>query len=242
MAEHATASLGDVSFTRDWYRDFLEALQSRGREFRPFAHPPGDGDVYLRHDVDLSLQSAVEMARLEADLGVESTYFLLLTSPLYNPFETEARELVREIDSLGHDVGLHCNPHVHWSAGPRDADIERTVDEERSALETVVRTIDAVSFHRPPAWVLDRGFEGFRSAYAPELFSEIDYLADSTQRWRDEPPQLTDADPVQILTHPGLWGEADADFEGRVERAITAACRSTGRKTHAEYLSPRGAE
>jgi len=242
MVEHATASPGDVTFTRDWYRDFLEDLQSRDREFKSFAQPPEVGEVYLRHDVDLSLQSALEMARIEADLGVESTYFLLLTSPLYNPFEAESREIVRALTTLGHDVGLHFNTHVHWSEPPGTEALERVVASERAALETIVPTTDAVSFHRPPSWVLDRSFDDFSSTYAPELFSEIDYLADSTHRWRDNPPRLTGTEPVQILTHPGLWGEEDADFDSRVEEAITAACRGADRKTTAEYLSKRGAE
>ena len=37
--------------------------------------------IWLRHDVELCLQSAVEMAQLENDLEVPSTYFVCMESP-----------------------------------------------------------------------------------------------------------------------------------------------------------------
>ena len=245
MAEHADQpaqidrSTDGVEFTYDWYRRFLRRLSSSGYAFRSFDDPLGDGDVVLRHDVDLSLDAAVAMARIEADIGVESTYCVLLSSPLYNPLEGEYRRSLAEIESLGHDVIPHVSTHAYWGAGAApDADaIERRVDEERAVLETVVSPSETVSFHRPPAWVLDREFEGFRNAYAPAFFSEIGYVADSNQRWRENPSFVEDLpETVQLLTHPGLWGERDAGFSGRVERAISDACTRTGRDTRAEFL------
>ena len=43
-----------------------------------------DGDVILRHDVDLSLDAALRMAELEADAGAAATYFLMTGSVFYN--------------------------------------------------------------------------------------------------------------------------------------------------------------
>ena len=64
---------GTVEFTYDWYRDFLRRLSAEGYDFRSFDDSLGDGDVVLRHDIDLSLDAAVKMARIEANAGVEST-------------------------------------------------------------------------------------------------------------------------------------------------------------------------
>jgi len=245
MAEHAEQSAqtdhstDGVNFTYGWYRSLLRRLSSTGYEFRSFADPLGDGDVVLRHDVDLSLDAAVAMARIEADMGVESTYCVLLSSPLYNPLEGEYRNSLAEIESLGHEVIPHVSTHAYWSEGDvPDADaVERRVAEERGVLETIVSPSETVSFHRPPSWVLDREFEGFRNAYAPKFFSEIGYIADSNQRWRETPLFVDDLpETAQLLTHPGLWGEHDARFSGRVERAISDACTRTGRDTRAEFL------
>ena len=99
-----------IAFTHQWYRQFLQELRANGYQFRSFSASLGDGDVVLRHDVDLSIDAAVTMAHTEADLGIESTYCVLLTSPLYNPNEATHREALQTIESLGHDVTLHLAP------------------------------------------------------------------------------------------------------------------------------------
>ena len=98
-------------------------------------------------------------------------------------------------------------------------------------------TPTSVSFHIPPDWVLGETFEEFQSAYAPAYFEDVSYVADSSQRWRDDPPTVDSREEaMQVLTHPGLWAPSDADFEGRVEQAIVASCRTTQETTRAEFL------
>ena len=238
MAEQANQLLEEVEFTHRWYRTLLQRLQNDGYDFRGFSDALGAGDIVLRHDVDLSVDAAVRMARLEADLGIQSTYCVLLSSPLYNPLEGEYRETLREIDALGHEVALHFSSHEHWSEDeePTGDEIERRVREERSVLETIVPATETVSFHRPPSWVLDREFDGFENTYAPAYFSEIGYIADSSQRWRDDPPAVDDLPGrFQLLTHPGLWGEEDMGFEKRVQMAVTDACNHANRTARREF-------
>lgn len=240
MGRPLDQSLRRVEFTRRWYRSFLRSIQSKGYRFRSFDDRLTEGDVVLRHDVDLSVDAAVEMARIEADLGIESTYFLLLTSPLYNVFESGTREQVEQLRALGHDVGVHFSTHAYWPGGdrPTDADLSRQVRREQSAFEAVVESpSSSVSFHMPPWWVLDRPFAGFQNTYEPALFSEIDYVADSSQRWRDEHPLDGGlGETVQLLTHPGLWGETDATFVERVQAAVAGSCRHSRSRTLAEFV------
>ena len=51
-----------------------------------FSNEPIEKKVLLRHDIDLSLEKALEMAEIEAELGVPAVYFLFLRSPFYNIF------------------------------------------------------------------------------------------------------------------------------------------------------------
>ncbi|AWB28351.1 polysaccharide deacetylase family protein [Halococcoides cellulosivorans] len=238
MDRQTDRSLDTVAFTYDWYRGFLDHLDEEGIAVRRLSDD-GDG-VVLRHDVDLSIEKALTMARIEADRGIQSTYCFLLTSALYNPLELEHRDRIRTIEALGHEIALHFSTHEYWGPDERldtDTLVER-VEAEQAILDSITASHpETVSFHVPPSWVLDREFEGFRNAYAPEFFSEMNYVADSKQRWRDGPPTVdaVEAD-TQVLVHPGLWGEADADFEARIEGAIDDSCRHSKRKAELEFI------
>jgi len=65
--------------------------------------------IGLRHDCDAghSLETAVKMARWEADRGYRSTYYVLHTSPYwtYPHFE----RMLNEIADYGHEIGIHTD-------------------------------------------------------------------------------------------------------------------------------------
>lgn len=229
-----------MEFTYDRYRELLADLAASGAQFRAYDERVRRGDVLLRHDVDLSPARALRVARIEADLGVRATYFFLLSTPLYNVHEEHTRGVVREIERLGHDVGVHFSTHQYpWDGDPGEAAVADAVARERAALGTIADPVETVAFHAPPDWVLRREFEAFPSTYEPRFFESIDYLADSNQRWRDEPP-LTDGVPdrAQVLTHPGLWGEEDRGFEECVRRAARERSERVESYARARYIEP----
>lgn len=239
LTDKDTGPPGEMEFTYRWYRQFLRELRAEGYQFRPFSAAIDHGDIALRHDMDLSVEAAVTMAEIEADLGIEATYCVLLTSPLYNPHEATHRAALEEIESLGHDVALHFSTHEYWPADeePSTAEIEARVQEEQSVLETMGSSSDTVSFHRPPQWVLNREFDAFQSTYESGLLDEIGYVADSSQRWRTEPPDTSDfPETAQVLTHPGLWGRTDAGFAERVKQAIDISCEHADQTTREQFI------
>lgn len=66
--------------------------------------------IGLRHDVDDnqgSWQTALQMARWEAERGYRSTYFLLHSASYWR--QPGFFEGVQEIAELGHEVGIHLN-------------------------------------------------------------------------------------------------------------------------------------
>jgi peptidoglycan/xylan/chitin deacetylase (PgdA/CDA1 family) len=208
-----------TEFTYDAYRAFLDGLLDRGYDFGGFDAPVPDRTVVLRHDVDWSPERARRMARIEADRGVRATYFLLVSAPLYNVRADRVRAALDEIESLGHSVGVHFSTHEYWGTDPGSAAVAERVREEQQVLGTVVDDVaDAVSFHVPPDWVLGVDYDGFTNAYAPQFFEEVAYTADSNQRWREDPAfDGIPPDRVQVLVHPGLWGETDAGFGDRLD-------------------------
>ncbi|MFC4986539.1 hypothetical protein [Saliphagus infecundisoli] len=201
-----------LSYTLREYEELLESLLAEGYSFTDFS-PLADGEITLRHDVDLSPETALEMARIESRLDIESTYCVLLTTPVYNLLAVAEHEALREIEALGHDVALHFNTHHYWDERPPSAEFERRVRAEREVLDRLIEESGVVSFHRPPEWVLGEPFAGFENAYDPRYFTEVGYCSDSSQKWRREPP-FPDGRPdrFQLLVHPGLWGATERTF------------------------------
>ncbi len=70
--------------------------------------------VGFRHDVDLNPFKALEMARIERDLGIRSTFFILPTSDYYGFVtrrgfvrNTGLDSLIRKIYETGAEIGIH---------------------------------------------------------------------------------------------------------------------------------------
>jgi hypothetical protein len=107
------------SFLHGRYSRLLDAVADESR-FRvvplvEFAGAPRDRVVVaLRHDVEERLESALEMAALEAERGLRATYFILHTAPYYAAVgwrRAERRESLlpglRRLQDMGHEIGLH---------------------------------------------------------------------------------------------------------------------------------------
>lgn len=225
-------------FTYDHYRQFLQELIDAERNFTTYNDTIETGDVLLRHDVDLSVERAVQMAEIEASKGVQSAYFLLVTSQMYNILNDDTQDRISRIRSLGHDIGLHFSTHQYYDEDPGDEPLTDQIETERQILKLATgATVDTVSFHIPPNWILRRSFGDFISTYEERFFSEIPYRGDSNQRWRDEPPFDSGyPEKIQILVHPGLWGKNDTGFEDCVYRAVDNTTESLDRFVRRQYI------
>ena len=170
------------------YRELLDAARAGGYRFARFDHEPHAGDLFLRHDVDLALEAALELARLERDAGAQATYFLMTESVFYNLLSPAGERATRELRDLGHAVGLHA---VH----PR-AELDGRFDP-------------VVAWHNPDAGYMSEPVAGAVNVMQPPWFDPDHYRSDSNQRWRHGCPheQLArgEFEWLQLLTHPEIW-------------------------------------
>ena len=95
-------------FDLEHYRELLRAATAGGYRWAFFDAEPREGDLFLRHDVDLSLDAALRLAELEAEQGAAATYFLMTESVFYNLASSEGRTAIERLRELGHRVGLHA--------------------------------------------------------------------------------------------------------------------------------------
>ena len=99
------------------YRELLDAAKAGGYRFATFDRSPLPGDLFLRHDVDLSLDAALTLAELEADADAQATYFLMTRSIFYNLASAEGERALARLRELGHRVGHHAvNPNLDLDA------------------------------------------------------------------------------------------------------------------------------
>jgi hypothetical protein len=153
-----------------------------------FDQEPQPGDLVLRHDVDLSLDAALRMAELEAELGARATYFLMTQSVFYNLGSSEGRRALNRLRELDHGVGLHAVwPNVE-------------LDDRFDAV---------VAWHNPNPDYMSEPVEGAVNVMQPPHFEPEHYRSDSNQRWRHGCPheQLRNAEFewLQLLIHPEIW-------------------------------------
>ncbi len=192
-----------MSWDLDAYGALLDAAS--GYRFVHFDHEPQDGEIFLRHDVDLSLAAAVQVAELEAARGVSATYFLMTRSVFYNLASAEGERALERLRELGHRVGLHAvYPHV---------DIDERFDP-------------VLAWHNPDPEFMNAPVEGLVNVMSPPWFDREHYRSDSNQNWRSGDPTAALAahefEWLQLLTHPEIWAFGGTRMRETMESMLDA--------------------
>ncbi len=193
-----------TDWSLDGYRALLEAAVEGGYRYAPFDEEPSEGTLYLRHDMDLSLEAAIRMAELETELGATATYFLMTESVFYNLASLEGQRAIARLRELGHRVGLHA---VY----------------PRAVLDA--RFDPVIAWHNPDPGYMSEPIAGGLNVMSPARFDATRYRSDSNQRWRHGDPTeeiRAGAFPwLQLLIHPEIWVFPGATM-GETMRAMVA--------------------
>ena len=187
------------------YGELLDAAAAGGYRYATFTAEPAAGDLLLRHDVDLSLEAALQLARLEHERGARATYFLMTESVFYNLDSEQGRDATRELRSLGHAVGLHA-------VYPRASRDER---------------FDAVvAWHNPDPEYVHEPVSAFVNVMQPPWFTKGKYRSDSNQHWREGCPhdelRAGAFEWLQLLVHPEIWVYDGATMRETMEAMLAA--------------------
>ena len=210
-----------------------------------------DTAVILRHDVDVSAEKALRMAKLERKVGVKSTYYFRYPKT-FNP------KIMKEIESMGHEVGYHYEvldkaKGDHEQAirlfGQELAEFRKHVDVKTISMHGGVLT----KYDNRDLWkkhdFKDFGIIG--EAYLSLDFNKIKYFTDTGRDWsgrysikdntgvvghregikntcdlirmlEDEKHQL-----ICITTHPKRWSDNYLEWSWEF---ILQSLKNTGKK------------
>ena len=176
-----------------------------------------DVGFFFRHDVDISLKKAVEMAEFESKNGIKSTYYILLSSPYYNALEAENLQRIRTLRELGMGIGLHYDNSIKLQ------DANQCCSEiiiQLGILQHHIGELEekSVTFHKPLRGV-DINAEtvnllNLSNIYSPNFDQRFKYISDSGHNWRENPYDIIDTnDMVHINTHPEWYNNEEMDME-----------------------------
>lgn len=202
--------MNHTPFTLQGYVALIREFLSKGYLVTDYADiDPASQHLILRHDVDMDIGRALQMAEEEAALGVKSNYYVLLRTEMYNVFSDRAAIMIRHIAALGHKVGLHFDASIY---SPERSVLEAAAAQECAILEQLLGSkVETITFHRPAPQLqgLKGLFAGRLHGYDPRFFSEIGYCSDSEGRWRFGHPFENEAvksqRAIQLVTHPIWW-------------------------------------
>ena len=198
----------DFSFKH--YREVLELIKEKGYKSTFFDENICGKQIIIRHDVDLDLDAALEISKIESELGVKAVYFIWIGAPFYNIFENRYKNIIKEIVKGGHEIGIHYDETSHKCDSKEE--LIEYIDKESKILKVYFDIdIKTVSFHRPSKYILESDLNcgKYINTYSKKFINDFVYLSDSRGQWRNgcicDLLEKENPEKIQFLTHPIWW-------------------------------------
>jgi hypothetical protein len=210
----------EASFTFREYEELLVETLSRfkvgGYDLLKKIDSLGVPLAIFRHDIDMSPEAALQIAKIEAKHNVKTSYTVLLGGAHYNPFEKATNRLLNEIVELGHDVGLHfpCQDYEMNS----ESEFVAKLAQEAKQLSYILsgKRVNFFSYHDPTQFALSLDspyYAAMLNAYSGLIRNAFEYSSDSNGFWRHRDWKSLLAEypkNIHLLTHPEWWSENKA--------------------------------
>jgi hypothetical protein len=216
-----------TDFTHQGYLGLLKFIGTElGYPIGPLRDCPAEGSyVILRHDIDFSVSKAAEMAELDHEAGVRSTFFVLLTAPYYNALSHDNLSLLRSMTDMGHEIGLHydCTGFELLTTEERR---QRVALLAESLADGLGQKVTSIAQHKPASSGVRETFPLFRDAYDPRFMPVNGYLSDSRMKFGvdDVHAFLRANSRSQVLTHPVWWHKTAKTREESLEAIQMSVC------------------
>ena len=187
----------------DEYINFLKDAKERGFNFFRVKDAKkiqkSYKNIILRHDIDLSLEYAFKMAKIEAEESIYSTYYIMVDGQFYNPLEPQNINYLKQIKEMGHEIGLHF-----------DSSNYSNISHQIEILEAIIQDkIASIAQHTPVnIGFVETEIPNIIDAYRlTDTISNLEYISDSGMMWREYTfREGLDLDKnLYILAHPISW-------------------------------------
>lgn len=134
-----------MDFTFSKYQSLILCFINNGYlpiPYISFINGSKDKVLILRHDVDRFPNQTLQMARLEARLGIKSTYYFRIIKSVFR------EQYLKEVSEYGHEIGYHYEDLSLCKGNYKDAieSFERNLDKLRNYFP-----VKTICMHGSPA-------------------------------------------------------------------------------------------
>ena len=202
----------NMAFTLTKYKELLQLAIDRFEFVDLECQNIPQQAALWRHDVDFSPCLALQMARVDHEIGISSTFYFQVCSEYYNVLNFSTIEQIKEIASMGHRIGLHFSPDPNLS-GTLES-LEHQLMDQAIVLENAIKyTVSSFSIHNPTTLQSDlfdkTTHSGLRNASSSSLRKTYSYCSDSNGYWRHQSLESLIVNPdvsrLYALIHPIWW-------------------------------------
>lgn len=203
-----------MDFTLSTYRVLIETLQKQGFSFltfEEFLKNLAPKSIVLRHDVDSLPFNSLQFARIQAEKGIKGTYYFRIVPESFD------ESIIKEIYSLGHEVGYHyedvslaakgLRAQGSWLLGKKNLEkeiVKIAIESFAENLEKLRKLVPVktICMHGSPMskWdsrLLWKYYDYHDFGIIGEPYFEVDfdnvlYLTDTGRRWDGDSVNIRD--------------------------------------------------
>ena len=185
-----------MDFTLKKYQQLLAAKIAAEALFIPlheYIEQSHKSFIILRHDVDRLPTNALKMAKLENELGIQSTYFFRTIPETFQP------DIISEIASLGHEIGYH-----YEDLTLTNGNIDKAYDSFCRNLEKLRKLypVKTICMHGSPLskWDSRKIWEKYDyrklgiigEPYFDVDYNKVFYITDTGRKWNNASASIRD--------------------------------------------------
>ena len=185
-----------MDFTLNTYKRLLSALPASGYSFQTyfeFVQDTKEKAIIMRHDVDRLSANALQMARLEHEMGIGSTYYFRVVSQSWD------ESIIREIADLGHEIGYH-----YEDLSMCKGDMERAIMNFKSNLARMRKLVpvSTICMHGSPLSSIDnldlwkrydyKDLSIIAEPYIDIDYTQVFYVTDTGRKWNIKSSSVRD--------------------------------------------------
>ena len=189
------------SFSIEHYKEIIDSARDKGYLIIPVKEYSNQKKVILlRHDIDWSLEYAYELANIEYDLGICSSYYVYLHSDTYNALSPKGMKMISAMDGMGHEIGLHYDSRYFCFD---EYDILRDIREKGRNFADQTLFLESHTQH----WPAETERTKVLSNTIDPNDLAIKYISDSARNWREGCvcQWLGKEDKLHVNIHPEWW-------------------------------------